>query len=424
MRRYWSRLPEDFKQYISGMQKKEGLIKKEGFMIRTKAINLVLGRERFSLSEIEIDPTTGEELFKSHNLKRIIRIVEKFWTEIVNMNKVGIVIKTPMVLIENVVSNSIQVMQAGGSLPDMFKYNIIGFRFAREHIKLTQEIRELQVKRKYSKDKAKIDLKIKVLEKKRRSNPLHYMYEEGFNQSIVSDIDVKKYQYNVPEMDSKLAGVGSTIRKLSHYDKLKGKPKTAIDFAFMTQDSPFFKLMVEVTQYSDFVSRFALDQIAKENSDKIYEHKWKLWYKENAHIVENYEERKERFIQEEKAKDEANRIWKLSNAHIDYGLLDNKYLDYMNRIGLVMFTKYLFGIQRMILSMAKEHPVTVLSILAMQLLLGWDPDDPFDSNIIQKSPLTRFMHGPIDHLKGAVTPYGLKLIYDVVSSSGVSVSSR
>jgi hypothetical protein len=178
--------------------------------------------------------------------------------------------------------------------------------------------------------------------------------------------------------------------------------------------------MTTVTQYSDFVSRFTYDQISKKNLDKNIRAELAIYKKElerkgtfsDEGLQSALDKRKEELINEF----EEDRIWKLSNSHINYSLLDHKYLDYGNRMGFLMFTKFLFGIQRQVFMLAREHPVTVLSFIALQALLpsGWEPEDPLDSTMfITKSPLTRLYMNPIDHMTGAITPYGLKMIYDV-----------
>ncbi len=93
------------------------------------------------------------------------------------------------------------------------------------------------------------------------------------------------------------------------------------------------------------------------------------------------------------------------DAFIVYGTPDSKLLQYMNDMGLVMFTKYFVRIQRVIRKSVIDHPISfLLAVLGQAAIM--DVDDVHDQSIFTKD-LTNIFHGPIDTLIGALYPSGL-----------------
>ena len=93
------------------------------------------------------------------------------------------------------------------------------------------------------------------------------------------------------------------------------------------------------------------------------------------------------------------------DAFIVYGTPDSKLLQYMNDMGLVMFTKYFVRIQRVIRKGVVDHPISfLLAVLGQAAIM--DIDDVHDQSLFTKD-LTNIFHGPIDVLTKALYPTGL-----------------
>ena len=374
--------------------------------------------------------------------KHFVRFIEIIWKEIVKVSKVNIIIKTPQVLIGNIVSNLALSVQMGMNPIDVMNLQIDGFRALKKYLADETELETLKIARDAG-NVTKLDIqRISVLENNLKDNPVRDLMDAGMYQAIVEDATLGDLKTN------------SKITK--KFDKLMdGKPefiKNGLQYLFVTERTGFFKLMTTATQYSDFVARYALNESLKKRAEenkptekdfkrinqlirklgaspiefpalnpirKFKDEKElldmgisiKILIDENSEGIKsdkefNYNELIE--LIEKKYNYDRKEFVALNtvkDAFIVYGTPDSKLLQYMNDIGLVMFTKYFIRIQRVIRKGVVDHPISfLLAVLGQATIM--DIDDVHDQSLFTKD-LTNIFYNPIDVLTKALYPAGL-----------------
>ena len=140
---------------------------------------------------------------------------------------------------------------------------------------------------------------------------------------------------------------------------------------YMGHDTPIYKFMRDGTQVSDFIARYTLHQ----------------------HNINN------------NGMNSRDSIQQIINIFINYDLPTHKYVQYANDMGLIMFTKFAFRIQRVIVETAKGSPSRAVALAVMQNLAG-DISDIMDTNMATGPVLERFNFNPWSLITGAAGDVG------------------
>ena len=290
-------------------------------------------------------------------IKHWIRLVELLWKEIVRVSKVNIIIKTPQVLIGNIVSNIALCVQLGINPIDAFKLQLDGVRSLRKYLNDETELEKLKLARDSGNVTGAHTKRINELENNLKDNPARDLFMSGLYQSIVEDASI-----------GDLKASSKLTRKID--EKLENFPefvKNGVDMLFITERTKLFKMITFATQASDFAARYALIEGLKAQGVN---------------------------------KTEAMNTAK--DAFIIYSNPDSKLFQYMNDMGLVMFTKYFMRIQRVISKGAIDHPISFLLALIGQASI-MDIDDVTDQSMFSKD-LTKMFYSPVDVLTQAIYP--------------------
>ena len=152
----------------------------------------------------------------------------------------------------------------------------------------------------------------------------------------------------------------------------------------MTEGTPIYDFMFQATQYSDFIARATEYQLQMDKAPKKYK------------IVEKDGKRYKELTDEYTEYEEKVTIGIL-NAFINYDKPQSSIEQYLNDIGLFMFTKFAKRIQHVILKSSIDNPMGVLMFLLGQHYI-LDTDDIFANRVI---------NGDIEHY-----PYFLSLLDD------------
>ncbi len=374
--------------------------------------------------------------------KHFIRLIEIMWKEVVKISKVNIIIKTPQVLIGNIVSNLALSVQMGMNPIDVMNLQVDGFRALKKYLADETELEKLKIARDAG-NITKLDIeKINILENNLKDNPVRDLMDAGMYQAIVEDATLGDLKTN------------SKITKM--FDKVTdGKPefiKNGLQYLFVTERTGFFKMMTTATQYSDFVARYALHESLKKRAEqnkpteKDFKRMNQLIRKlglspvefPELHSIRKFKNEKELLdigvtikdlFDENSEKLGNDKDFKYSelfeliekkynydrkefvalntvkDAFIVYGTPDSKLLQYMNDIGLVMFTKYFVRIQRVIRKGVIDHPISfLLAVLGQATIM--DIDDVHDQSVFTKN-LGNIVYNPWDVLTKAAYPAGL-----------------
>ena len=114
--------------------------------------------------------------------------------------------------------------------------------------------------------------------------------------------------------------------------------KTGAAWLFVSPGTPLYEFLNNATQYSDFVAKYLLYKHMTEKAKKKLS-------KEDALNLADF-------------------------LFINYDVPTSKGLQALNDRGFVMFTKYYIRIQRALMYLFKEHPVTLLGLTAILGMMG------------------------------------------------------
>jgi hypothetical protein len=304
--------------------------------------------------------------YTPRTIKHLIRLTEMLWKELVKIAKVDIIIRTPAVLIGNIVSNFVLSVQFGMNPLDVLRLQIDGVRELKKYNDWNKELIQLEAAKKAGNLQGKNIDRIELLTGYMQDSAVRDLIDAGLFQAIVEDANVEDLKASsrfVRKIDEKLVNAPAFMR-------------TGFNYLYMTERTLPFKVMTTATQYSDFVARYALYNSMKNKGMK---------------------------------RDVA--LQKVTDAFINYGAPDSKLIQYLNDMGLVMFTKYFLRIQRVIRTGIADHPVNfLLALLAQEFILG-DTDDITDQSIFTKN-YTGIAHSPADIISNAFIPTSAEFVAD------------
>jgi hypothetical protein len=317
--------------------------------IKTDLLDMVLGFRKFSFTN-----WLDSKLPLHKELKRTMLLTGQIWQAVVSRAKRNVVILTPAVLAANVVSNMVLSVVKGVPFTYALKYQSSGvadiISYQEMLTKVNKAKRHLKANPKQKNRKA-LETKIHRLETELAKSPVHDLIEEGTFQTIVEDVTEKEDSLTkavsnaFPETAKKLKGAS---------DAIPDKIKDIYHVAVISPNTKLGKILTNATQYSDFVARYAMY----------------------------------RYLTEVKKVDKKTAIEDIMDTFIDYNENTSKAAQYVNDIGILMYTKFLFRIQRVILQIFSKHPATAIGVEVLQQALGNLPDIP-DAFLPFKMSLSR-----------------------------------
>jgi len=314
----------------------------------------------FGFRDLSVMDMWKLEKFTPQVLARAIRMAEQLWKEFIKISKVDIVIRTPMVFIGNVISNFMYSIIDGYNPVKVFKMTLQNMKNVRNYMMKVEEIERLSIESKITR---KNGAKIKALRKELSLNPVHDLMEAGMYQAIIEDVsrqDFKSSNRLARKIDEKTSSMPEFFRQGAHW-------------IYLSEKTGFFKTMTQATQYSDFVARATQYQLMGN-----------------------------------KGIDKDTRLKVVLDAFINYNKPASSFEQYLNDMGLIMFTKYAKRIQRAIFRNSKSKPLNVLlAMLAQEWVL--DVDDIYDQNLLSRS-WTNIGINPIDHLERVLKPTTLEYL--------------
>lgn len=254
---------------------------------------------------------------------------ERAWQEIVREIKTIYVIKGVTSMINNNKSNLTQLLASGVSLSAIREHMPVALKSATAYMADSDELRELenQMATGYTQgNEAEIERRIVRLRDAIARNPAREMIEAGLMPSIVEDIG---------EADDPFSYKTELARKTERFtDKLNPKVKQVAKVVYMTRDGKLYKALHQATQISDFVARYTM-----------YQH---------------------RIGREQNPLSKAAAIQEVSEAFVNYDIPMHRSIQFMDDMGLMMFTKYFLRMQKVLLKMGRENPARVLALAAAE----------------------------------------------------------
>ena len=327
LREVWAMLPESTRKHITETWGKDGM------QVRNDVLLTMFGYRKYSLNQSfdKLDETksTFEKLYTGimyelfgNNAK--IRGVqgERAWQEGVRLMKDIIVIRNVKTMLANTMSNAMLLMAHGVSTTDIVKDTLLSVRSGLQYRRDVATLLSAQQKQRAGVgDFNQLEQVILKAQDSLARNPLASFIEEGMMPTIVEDVEVETDHYSYKsKLQTKFDEATSIVPK---------SVKTAAKWAFVSPDTPLYKLLNNATQFSDFSSKYVMY--------KYYTTKAK----------------------DRMGHDEA--IQTASDNFVNYDIPTAKGLQYLNDMGVVMFTKYNIRIQKALFQLMKKRPATAMA---------------------------------------------------------------
>jgi len=378
MKELWFTLPEEMR--IEATK----LFGTKGLYVKKKDLRLIFGFRKFTVGEWAEklqEQSKVQNKMLNYAARHVLELLQKplvhqgeeVWQEIVRMAKDTIVVKTGATLVGNVISNFAVLMTEGVSFSDILKYHSIAWKGANKYQKDKNKLDSLKLELENKNnlsvtEAAKMKREIALLENSISTNPVYSLVQEGIYQTIVEDVD----------MDEDTFSYQSKLEKVTYplTSKIPDVIKDMSKILFVTHDTQLYKAMRNATQISDFVARFTLHQ---HNLTK----------------------------QKMSEEDSINNI---VETFVNYDLPTHKSIQYLNDMGLVMFSKFFIRIQKVILRQLTERTGNVLSLFLVQQILGINIADIFDGAVVMPNTIEAKFADPLDHVD---TLFGIHLFNNI-----------
>lgn len=327
LREVWTMLPESTRKHVISTWGSDGM------QVRNDVLLAMFGYRKYSLNQsfdkLEESKNMFEKLYTSimaelfGNKAKIKGVrAERAWQESIALMKDIIVIRNVKTMIANTMSNAMLLSAHGVPPSDIIKDSIMSIRAGLQYRKDMANLLAAQQKQRAGVgDFNKLEQEILGLQDSLSRNPLASFIEEGMMPTIVEDVDPDTNHYSYK---SKLQ------KKVDEYtSEVPQSVKTVAKWAFVSPDTPLYKLLNNATQFSDFSSKYVMY--------KYYTQKAK----------------------EKLSHDDALKI--ASDNFINYDVPTSRGLQYLNDMGVVMFTKYNIRIQKALFQLLKKRPAAAMA---------------------------------------------------------------
>ena len=338
---------------------------------RESELRTAFGFRKWSLADIA-DIKQVEYAFDSIGAKssyvHIAKTMEAYWQGFVGVAKDFIVVKLYSTVMNNMISNNIILAMKMGASENFFKNQVLAYRALDKYLADEGVLKTYQNKLKVGYDlsdtqKKNLSRKIAQMEDTLTKNPVKRLLDEGVFQTIsAEELELGDDIYS-PR--NKVIDKIQPVIDMAVPEGLQ----TGYKWAYMTHGTPPYKFMLKMTQYSDFIARYTL-----------YQHRMKDVAAKDFDIAH------------EAALDE------IKDTFINYDIPTSTGLQYMNDMGLLLFTKFPLRIFKVFLNMLIDKPASYAALYAAEGLVGDLPDigDSSPLNIITNgfnSPFEIFNSG-------------------------------
>lgn len=330
-----------------------------GFYIRESLQNNLLGFREKDVTDLPLMSYT------SNRTKYVMRVVEEIMAALVKIYKGQILLRMPEVLLLNIMSNFNSMLMYKVSPLKVMKYKLNAVKDLTDYIALSKEKVGLTFKIESGKASKEEERRLKVIQNKMEMSSVKDLMDAGFYNQIMEDIEGDETGNIVKDW------VGAKTEKLPEI------VKNGAGWVWLSDSNPVVKFMETSTQYSDFVARYALHNL----------------------------------LVNEKGKSKEESIKTVRNLFVPYTNANSPWLEWGNKMGGVMFTKYFTNIQRAIMELGRGHPITFLTAMLGQNII-MDVPDITDASVFTKD-LGNLLYNPGNAMLSAAMP-GSYIMYDSI----------
>lgn len=246
---------------------------------------------------------------------------EKIWMEAVQVLKSFVVIRNLTTMVFNIAANTLLLMAHGVTPTTLVRDTVTSIKGGMQYRKDRGELIKLQAQQRANiGDADAIQKQIDRIQDSLERNPLKSFIDEGMLSGIVEDIDPNEDTYSYKSgLERKYEGMINKVPKTV---------RTAAAWAFVSPGTPAYQFLHSATQYSDFSAKYVLyKQATTRRRDRL-------------------------------SHDEAIQL--ASDNFINYDIPTSAGMQYMNDIGLLMFTKYSLRIQKALFQLLAKRPASAI----------------------------------------------------------------
>ncbi|AGY48146.1 virion RNA polymerase [Acinetobacter phage Presley] len=263
---------------------------------------------------------TLTELFGG-NSRTKAATAERVWMKAVQLMKSFVVIRNVSTMVGNIVTNTFLLMAHGVSPSTLIKDTVTSVKGGIQYRKDMAELIKLQARQRANIGNAnELQKEIDRIQDSLDRNPLKGFIEEGMLSGIVEDIDPSANMYSYKSgMERKYEDV---------IDKVPQTVRTAAKWLFVSPGTPHYQFLHSATQFSDFSAKYVLYKHATTRKRDRLSH------------------------------DEAIQL--ASDNFINYDVPTSAGMQYLNDVGLLMFTKYNLRIQKALFQLIGKRPASAI----------------------------------------------------------------
>ena len=344
----WDKLPHETKEYVKQTWGRYGMY------VSNDAFLTIFGTPKMTITKaFDKDPAMRNmaesafiglmKILFGENARVRAASGERIWQEGVAIMKNFIVIRNVTTLVMNMASN-IFLLAAHGVKPshivrDTLKSIKGGMQYRRDMTNITR----LQNKQRTNPEQADaIQEEINRLQVSIERNPLKEFIDQGMFAGIVEDVDPSQDMYSYQ------SGLESKFGKYT--DMVPTFLKDAASFLLVSPGTPHYQFLHSSTQYSDFSAKYVMFKHYSESATELMS--------------------------------PIDAMQMASDNFINYDVPSSPGMQYMNDMGLLMFTKYSLRIQKALFRLLAKRPAAAIGqAMLMDALTNLPPGiDPIVFN--------------------------------------------
>ena len=331
----WDLLPQDTRDYVREVTGKSVL------HVPKEVLLPVFGYQKYSATQGFDKPRSERNLYEKvyvalfkavfgNNARVYGARTERGMQSAVALTKNFIVIRNLRTLAMNIISNTFLLQAHGIGLADIIKDTVYALRAGMQHRKdnalLTAKRQMLYTG---LGDRKQLEQEVLRLEQAIANNPLAEFINEGMMPSIVDDVALNQ--------DDTFSFKSALERKFEkQLNKIPAGVRTTAEWLMVSPSTPLYQFLNNTTQLSDFTAKYVMYNYYRNNAAK-----------------------KDRL-------DHDAAIQIASDNFINYDMPTSKGMQYLNDMGIIMFSKYNLRIQKALFRLLERKPArTLLQALVM-----------------------------------------------------------
>ena len=325
----WDLLPQDTRDYVREITGRSVLY------VPKEVLLPVFGYQKYSATQGFDKPRSDRNLYEKvyvalfkavfgNNARVYGARTERGMQSAVALTKNFIVIRNLRTLAMNIISNTFLLQAHGIGLADIIKDTVYALRAGMQHRKdnalLTAKRQMLYTGLGNQKQ---LEQEVLRLEQAIANNPLAEFINEGMMPSIVDDVALTQ--------DDAFSFKSALERKFEkQLNKIPAGVRTTAEWLMVSPSTPLYQFLNNTTQLSDFTAKYVMYN----------------YYRNSVAKKDRLEH------------DAAIQI--ASDNFINYDMPTSKGMQYLNDMGIIMFTKYNLRIQKALFRLLERKPARAL----------------------------------------------------------------